>query len=152
MGTLASELKPLLPSGTVQPRIYADANLPWGAVVQMRQELRWDVLFVLEHADLRRAADREHFKRARELGRTLITLDRDFADSLRFPPALSPGVVICSVADEGVLLRLLRHVDRALLRAPGAPDPPLVGRTVALTVDALSAAGRTTSRRRRRQR
>ena len=151
MRTLASELKPLA-AAAAAPRIYADANLPWGAIVQMRQELGWDVLFVLEHPELRRAADREHFERARELGRTLITLDRDFADSRRFPPALSPGVVVCTVADEGVLRRLLRHVDRTLLRAPGAADPPLAGRTVALTIDALMPTGRTASGRRHRRR
>ena len=146
MRTLASELKPLVAGGTVAPRIYADANLPWGAVGLMRRELGWDVLFVLEHDDLRRAPDRQHFIRARELGRTLITLDRDFADSRRFPPALSPGVVICSVPDEVSLGRLLRHVDRTILRAPGASDRPLAGRTVALTLDVFSVSGRSRSR------
>jgi predicted nuclease of predicted toxin-antitoxin system len=150
--TLISELRPLVAS-TAAPRVYVDANLPWGAVGHMRQALGWDVLFVLEHAELRRAADREHFERARELGRTLITLDRDFGDSRRFPPALSPGVVICTAPDEGVLRRLLRHVDRTLFRAPGAADPPLVGRTLALTIDALTPAPpRTASGRRSRRR
>jgi hypothetical protein len=148
MRTLASELKPLAGTADV-PQVYADANLPWGAVGQMRRELRWDVLFVLEHPELRRAADREHFVRARELGRTLITLDRDFADGRRFPPALSPGIVICSVPDEAALHRLLRYVDRAILRAPGVADPPLAGQTIALTLDVLSATGRTRSDRRR---
>jgi hypothetical protein len=151
VGTLASELKPLVAGGTAAPRVYADANLPWGAIVLMRRELGWDVLFVLEHDEWRRASDREHFIRARELGRTLITLDRDFADSERFPPPLSPGVVICSVPDERTLGRLLRHVDRAILRAPGASDPPLAGRTIALTVDALSVNGRTRPGRRRQR-
>ncbi len=146
MRTLASELKPLVAGEAVAPRIYADANLPWGAVALMRRELGWDVLFVLEHDDLRRAPDRQHFIRARELGRTLITLDRDFADSRRFPPALSPGVVICSVPDEVSLGRLLRHVDRTILRAPGASDRPLTGRTVALTLDVLRVTGRRRSR------
>jgi hypothetical protein len=150
MRTLASELKPL--AGAAVPRVYADANLPWGAVVQMRRELGWDVLFVLEHADLRRAPDREHFARARELGRTLITLDQDFADPERFPPALSPGVVICSVPDEAALGRLLRYIDGEMLRAPGAADPPLVGRTVALTLDVLTVRGRRRSGRRRPRR
>jgi hypothetical protein len=151
VGTLASELKPL--AGAVSaPRVYADANLPWGAVAQMRRELGWDVLFVLEHPDLRRATDREHFVRARELGRTLITLDQDFTNSQRFPEALSPGVVVCSVPDAAALSRLLRHVDRVLLRAPGVTDPPLVGRTLALTPDVLIAHGRRPSGRRRRPR
>ena len=151
MGTLASELRPLVAGENATPRIYADANLPWGAIVLMRRELGWDVLFVLEHDDLRRASDREHFIRARELGRTLITLDRDFGDSRRFPPALSPGVVICSAPDEAVLGRLLRHLDRTIVRAPGASDPPLAGRTVALTVDVLSVSGRRRSGRSRQR-
>ena len=147
MGTLASELRPLVAGENAAPRIYADANLPWGAIVLMRRELGWDVLFVIEHDELRRAPDREHFIRARELGRTLITLDRDFGDSQRFPPALSPGVVICSAPDEAALGRLLRHVDRTIVRAPGASDPPLAGRTLALTVDVLSVSGRRRSGR-----
>lgn len=148
MGTLSSELK-LLVAASAAPRVYADANLPWGAVAQMREELGWDVLFVLEHPDLRRATDRQHFERARELGRTLITLDRDFEDPRRFPPALGPGIVICTVADERVLRRLLRHVDRALLRSPHAIDRPLAGRTLSLTVDALTPDRRASGRRRR---
>jgi len=151
VGTLASELKPLVTTA-VAPRVYADANLPWGAIALMRRDLRWDVLFVLEHAELRRASDREHFVRARELGRTVITLDRDFADPRRFPQDLSPGVVICSAPDETSLGRLLRYIDRELLRAPGAADPPLAGRTIALSPDVLSATARTPSGRRRRRR
>ena len=151
MGTLASELKPLV-STAVAPRVYADANLPWGAVGLMRRDLGWDVLFVLEHPELRRASDREHFLRARELGRTVITLDRDFADPRRFPQDLSPGVVICSAPDEAALGRLLRYIDRELLRAPDAVEPPLVGRTIALSPDVLIATERRRSGRRRRRR
>ena len=152
MGTLASELKPLLGHEPVLPRVYVDANLPLEAVALMRRQLKWDVLFVMEHPDLRRAPDRAHFIRARELDRTLITLDRDFADPRRFPPALSPGVIICSVPDQASLMRLLHHVDTQVFRAAGALDPPLRGRTLALTVDVLSAAARTRSRRRRPRR
>ena len=138
MGTLASELRPLVAGRSTVPRVYADANLPWGAVLAMRKELRWDVLFVLEHPDLRRATDREHFRQARDLGRTLITLDRDFVDDRRFPPALSPGVIVCSAPDATWLLRLLRYVDRTILRALGAGDAPLAGRKIALTPDAIA--------------
>ena len=148
MGTLASALKPLVTTAAA-PRVYADANLPWGAVALMRRDLRWDVLFVLEHPDLRRAPDREHFERARELGRTVITLDQDFA---AFPQDLSPGVVICSAPDEAALGRLLRYIDRELLRASGASDPPLVGRTIALSPEVLTVPVRRRSGRRRRRR
>jgi len=132
MGTLASELRVIAADLAQAPRVYVDANVPLGVVRAMRQALGWDVLFVLEHEDLRRAPDREHFHRARELGRTLITLDHDFFDDARFPPPRSPGVVVCSAPDEPTLLRLLRDLDRDVFR-PAAPDPhPLLGRKVEL--------------------
>ncbi len=131
MRTLAEALQPIAAGLAGAPRVYADANLPAGAVVAMRHELGWDVLFVVEHDDLRRARDTDHFRLAREFGRTLVTLDRDFADERRFPPAESPGVVICSAPDESALVTLLRHVDRTL-RADGVPAP-LRGRVIALT-------------------
>ncbi len=131
MGSLASELLPVASRLSDAPRIYADANLPRGIVSAMRETLHWDVLFVLEHDDLRRASDREHFSRAREQARTLITLDRDFLDDKRFPAGLSGGVVVCSAPGEPELLLLLTRLDRELFRAdPGAPPPstPLAGR------------------------
>jgi hypothetical protein len=133
MGSLASELVPLASRLSNAPRIYADANLPRGIVAAMRASLGWDVLFVLEHDDLRRAPDREHFSRAREQGRTLITLDRDFLDEKRFPADLSGGVVVCSAPGEPELLLLLARLDRELFRAvPAAPPAglPLAGRTL----------------------
>ena len=130
MGTLASALRPIALEITDAPRVYVDANVPVGVVDVMRRELRWDVLFVLEHDDLRRAPDAEHFRRAREFGRTLITLDHDFFDDRRFPPDLSPGVVVCSAPDEPCLIRLLRQLDRETLRAPAADPLPLRGRKI----------------------
>ena len=38
-----------------RPRVYADANIPTDVVAYMRATLGWDVLFVLEHDELRRA-------------------------------------------------------------------------------------------------
>ena len=73
MGTLSSELGPILARTAGDPRVYADANVPLGLVTFMRQRLRWDVYFVLEHPDLRRARDIEHFRLAREMRRTLVT-------------------------------------------------------------------------------
>ena len=40
---------------SVDPRVYADANIPAGLVAHMRAALGWDVLFVLEDEALRRA-------------------------------------------------------------------------------------------------
>jgi len=143
MGTLASELQPLALALSSAPRVYVDANMPFGSVVLMRQELRWDVLFVLEDPALRRASDRDHFRRAYELGRTLITLDRDFFDDLRFPPALSPGLILCSAPDERGIGRILRYVDRVVFRGAPAAWQPLRGQKLELTSDvAVGAADR----------
>jgi hypothetical protein len=135
MGTLASELGPIIPAIVDAPRVYADANLPVGIVAFMRRDLGWDVLFVLEDAAFRRAADEVHYTRALDLGRTLVTLDFDFFDDRRFPPGLSPGVIICSAPDETGLRRLLRHADRTWLRDPSVPSLPLKGRKITLTPD-----------------
>jgi hypothetical protein len=137
MGTLASELRPIAAELTPAPRVYADANLPLGAVVVMRQALGWDVLFVLEHDDLRRAPDVEHFRRALDLGRTLITLDYDFFDDRRFPPTDSPGVVVCSAPDEAGLVRLLQYLDQRLLRTGASSDLPLKGQKIEITPGVL---------------
>ena len=139
MGTLASALGPIAAAMTAAPRVYADANLPAGSVSAMRLALGWDVLFVLEEPAWRRAPDRDHYFRALDLGRTLITLDQDFFDDRRFPPALSPGVIVCTAPDERGLLRILRHADRALLRSAGALELPLRGRKIQLTMDVVTA-------------
>jgi hypothetical protein len=128
MGTLSSELGPYVSRVAQQPRVYADANIPNGVVAFMRQELRWDVFFLLEHDDLRRARDIEHYRLARQLGRTLVTLDRDYIDDRRFPPAEGAGLIVFSVPDERWLRRLLQQADRELFRADGAPALPLEGR------------------------
>ena len=112
------------------PRIYADANIPTGVVEFMRVTLGWDVLFVLEHDDLRRAPDLHHYRLARQLGRTLVTLDRDYIDDRRFPPAEGAGVIVFTVPDERWLRKLLRQADQDLFKAEGASALPLEGRKV----------------------
>jgi predicted nuclease of predicted toxin-antitoxin system len=120
MGTLASELGPHVDRVQPQPRIYVDANMPAGLVSFMRQSLHWDVLFVIEHDDLRRARDGEHYRLARQLRRTLITLDRDYLDDRRFPPAESGGVIVLMAPEERGYLNLLKRLDREVFRA--APE------------------------------
>jgi hypothetical protein len=127
VGTLASELAPLAAEST-PPRIYADANVPNGAVGFMRTRLGWDVFFVMEHEELRRARDIEHYRLARQLGRTLITLDRDYEDDRRFPPAEGAGVIVLFAPDERRLRQLLARADRELFRSAAAPALPLDGR------------------------
>lgn len=130
MGTLASELGPHAERIAGQPRLYVDANVPAGLVSFMRVRLHWDVLFVLEHEDLRRARDGEHYRLARQLGRTLLTLDRDYLDDRKFPPAESGGVIVLTAPTEHGFIGLLRRLDE-MFRAPVALD----GQKLHLNVD-----------------
>jgi hypothetical protein len=130
MGTLSSELNPHAARIANAPRIYADANMPNGVVTFMRTRLGWDVLFVIEHDELRRARDTEHYRLARQLGRTLVTLDRDYIDDRMFPPAEGAGVIVFSAPDEERLCNLLKDADRRIFRAEGAAALPLEGRKI----------------------
>jgi hypothetical protein len=151
MGTLASELGGHAERVSRHPRVYVDANVPAGLVSYMRQTLHWDVLFVLEHEELRRARDGEHFRLARQLRRTLITLDRDYLDDRRFPPSDSGGVLVLMAPAERGFIALLKRLDRELLRRAASADPgdasvsvpeplPLEGRKLHLHVDWSSEA------------
>jgi hypothetical protein len=136
MGTLSSELGPIVERVADQPRVYVDANMPNGVVAYMREKLRWDVLFVLEHDDLRRARDIEHFRLARQLGRTLVTLDRDYLDDRIFPPDEGAGVIVFCAPDERWLRRLLARMDREMFRIPDPRPLPLEHRKVEWHIDA----------------
>jgi hypothetical protein len=136
MGTLSSELGPFVEQIVNQPRVYADANMPSGVVGFMREKLGWDVLFVIEHDDLRRARDIEHYRLARQLGRTLVTLDRDYLDDRQFPPEEGAGVIVFCAPDERWLRRLLAKMDRELFRAADARALPLERRKVEWHIDA----------------
>ena len=136
MGTLASELSPHAAGIAGQPRVYVDANMPARLVSLMRTLLKWDVLFVMEHDDLRRAADGIHFRLARQLHRTLVTLDRDYLDDRKFPPTESPGVLVLSAPNENGLAALLKRLDREAFRIDGASSVlPFSGRKVHVHVD-----------------
>lgn len=138
MGTLSSELGPHVPHLVEAPRIYADANIPNGVVDYMRTRLGWDVLFVLEHDDLRRAPDIQHYHLARQLGRTLVTLDRDYTNDRRFPPTESPGVIVFSAPDERWLRKLLKQANDTVFGAPNAATLPLEGRKLLWGIDGHS--------------
>lgn len=138
MGTLSTELAPHADRLTARPRIYADANVPAGIVAHMRARLQWDVLFVLEENDLRRAPDVRHYQLAQQLRRTLVTLDRDYLDDRRFPPDASGGVLVINAPDERELSSLLDRVDRVLFHAEDPDDLvplPLLGRKLQVNSD-----------------
>jgi predicted nuclease of predicted toxin-antitoxin system len=133
MGTLASELGGFANHLVEAPRVYVDANLPAGLVRFMRERLKWDVLFVIEEDDLRRAADIAHFRLAVQLRRTLVTLDRDYLDDRRFPCEESAGVVVLSAPHDEQFRRLLQQIDRVFFQN-GSPMP-LVGRKLHVHTD-----------------
>lgn len=138
MGTLSSELGPHVERLVNEPRVYVDANVPAGLVTFMRTRLRWDVMFVMEHPDLRRARDDEHYRLARQLRRTLITFDRDYLDDRRFPPVESGGVLVLAAPGERGFIALLKRLDRDVLRSSGsdaASGLPLEGRKLHVHVD-----------------
>ena len=137
MGTLSSELAPHVDRSALEPRFYADANIPAGLVTFMREQLRWDVFFVLEQDSLRRAPDLEHFRLARQLHRTLVTLDRDYLDDRRFPPQEGAGILVISAPDERGLANLLRRLHHAWFAARTNEN-----RAAPLHVSALPLQGR----------
>ena len=121
MGTLWNELGPVAEAVADRPRVYADANIPAGLVSFMRERLKWDVLSVMDHPDLRRARDTEHYRLARQLRRTLITLDRDYLDDRMFPPSQGAGVLVIAAPDERGLAKLLARIDAQLFAADTLP-------------------------------
>lgn len=135
MNTLSSALEALRPPADTGPLVYADANIPAPAVRHMRTALRWDVTHVIDDPAWRRASDVAHYRRARELRRTLVTLDHDYFDDRRFLPEASGGVVVLSAPDGAALARLLGDLDALLrfgARPPDAADLPLKGRKLHL--------------------
>jgi hypothetical protein len=132
MGTLASELGAHAARIAEKPRVYVDANVPSGLVAFMRHDLQWDVLFVMEHDDLRRAPDGDHYRLARELRRTLISFDRDYLDDRRFPLAESGGVLVMTAPEEHGYMKLLERLDAELFRQEVLP---LDGRKLHVHVD-----------------
>lgn len=121
MGTLWSELGPVADAVADRPRVYADANVPAGLIAFMRGQLKWDVLSVMDHPDLRRARDIEHYRLARQLRRTLITLDRDYLNDRAFPPSQGAGVLVLAAPDERGLAKLLTRLDAHLFAGNALP-------------------------------
>jgi len=143
MGTLPSELAPVVEQLSPRPRIYADANVPARLVEYMRTRLQWDVLFVLEEDRLRRAPDLTHYRLAQQLRRTLVTMDRDYLDDRRFPPNEGCGVLVINAPNEHQLFALVKRVDRVLFHPADeeAAALPLDGRKLQVHTDWERDAG-----------
>jgi hypothetical protein len=110
--------------------------VPAGLVAYMRQALGWDVLFVMEENELRRAPDIRHYRLAQQLRRTLITMDRDYLDDRDFPPAEGGGVLVIQAPDERQLVALVGRIDRVLFHPGDAREPlPLEGRKLQIHTD-----------------
>ncbi len=142
MGSLSSELGFRVARHSPDPRVYADANLPMPLISFMRVRLGWDVFFVIEHDDLRRASDERHYALAREMRRTLVTLDRDYLDDRRFPPRESGGVLVISAPDDRRLRQVLQRVDARLLRLNEPADTAARRGTTSASQKSTSGASR----------
>jgi predicted nuclease of predicted toxin-antitoxin system len=139
VGTLSSELAPHAERLSPSPRIYVDANIPARLVEHMRTALGWDVLWVLEEDELRRASDVKHYRLAHQLRRTLVTMDRDYLDDRMFPPDEGCGVLVIHAPNERELFSLVDRIDRVLFQrsdeSPEAVAMPLVGQKLHVHTD-----------------
>ena len=92
-------------------RFLVDKNVD-RAVVGVLRQLHWNVC----HADdvgLGSHEDEELYAYARSQGRVLLTHDPDFLGDRRFPPRLSPGVIVLPGA-QGNRRALMEAIDRLL--------------------------------------
>jgi predicted nuclease of predicted toxin-antitoxin system len=71
---------------------------------------------------LRGAADESLFEVCKREGQALVTLDRDFGQVLRYPPAASAGIVVLELGPRATHAALLDRV-RELLRVLNTQSP-----------------------------
>jgi predicted nuclease of predicted toxin-antitoxin system len=117
-------------------RIYADNDIERGIVDHLRQS-GMDVLWISEDANLRRQQDDGfHYRKAKELGRYLLTRDQDFWDDSRHPLAASPGALIVSSADLDIA-RYLPVLLRAVMQGVD-PSAKLDGIKVKMGTEGLT--------------
>ena len=90
---------------------------------------------MLEDEKLRRAPDLAHYRLAQQLRRTLVTMDRDYLDDRRFPPAETCGVLVIQAPDERQLTLLVERIDRALFPPDDVALLPVSGRKLHLHTD-----------------
>ena len=96
-------------------RLYADNNLEKEIVDHLRKS-RMDVCWVAEEPHLHREKDDAfHYRKARELGRHLVTHDGDFWSDPEYPLRSCPGLIILATTDACIakwLVVLLRKLIR----------------------------------------
>ena len=105
-------------------RLYADNNIEKEIVDHLR-ESEMDVLWVAKDSKLKsQGDDLFHYRKARELGRYLLTHDEDFWHDIRFPLQRCPGVIILPTGDVE-LAKYLPQLLRKLLRDYNPLSEPL---------------------------
>jgi hypothetical protein len=79
----------------------------------------------------------KHYQLAQQLRRTLVTMDRDYLDDRRFPPAEGGGVLVINAPNERELSALLERVDRQLFSNGDGEGValPLAGQKLQLNTD-----------------
>lgn len=101
-----------------------DENLS-RSVADLFRSAGHDAMTVREQ-DLQSAPDDRVFEVAAREGRTLVTLDRDLGQVLRFPPDASAGVIVIEVGPRASHQRLLNRTRELLaLIETRSPDRAL---------------------------
>jgi predicted nuclease of predicted toxin-antitoxin system len=99
-------------------RFKLDENLPRAARVRFENE-QWDVDDVHDEG-LASAIDEEIQRACEAERRVLVTLDLDFADTRRYDPSRSPGVIVLRPTDQSVdaIVQCVDGAIRALRSRP----------------------------------
>ena len=101
-------------------KLRLDENLSRGAADLIRAAGH-DAITVADQ-ELRGAADETLFEACRHENRALVTLDRDFSQVLRYPPAATAGIVILELGPRTTHAALLDRVQE-LLRVRNTRSP-----------------------------
>ena len=102
-------------------RFKLDENLS-RSVAEMFRTRGHDVMTVRDQ-ELQGASDEQVFEVSVREGRTLVTLDRDLGQVLRFPPAASAGIIVIDLGPrathQGLLERTRELLSTVETRSPG---------------------------------